>query len=102
MVNGVYSEFKTITHRVPQGSVLGPLWFLLYINDFTTVVDPNSIYLYADDTVLVESDVYGMKVQTKLQSKIDVFTQWCKMNKLTMNIKKTKVLNFQLSRQHNV
>lgn len=69
MVNGVNSDYNTSTHGVPQGSVLGPMLFLLYINDVTNVIDPNSIYLYADDTVLFESGINGVEVQTRLQSK---------------------------------
>lgn len=102
MVNGVYSEYNTITHGVPQGSVLGPVLFLLYINDVTNVIGPHSIYLYADDTVLLESSDNGEDVQARLQDKLDSFVEWCNSNKLTLNTKKNKAINFQLEKQHAI
>ena len=53
LVAGTTSEFMKITCGVPQGSILGPLLFLLYVNDMPDVVKDSSIYLYADDTVLL-------------------------------------------------
>lgn len=94
MVNGIFSDFQFITHGVPQGSVLGPVLFLLYINDVTQVINQNLIHLYADDTVLYMPGNNSLLVQTQLQACLDTFVKWCKMNKLTINTKKTKSLTF--------
>ena len=51
-INGQYSEWKHITSGVPQGSVLGPLLFILYINDLTSNINHSKIRLFADDTCL--------------------------------------------------
>lgn len=94
MVNGVYSRYCDVTHGVPQGSVLGPVLFLLYVNDIVHAVDPSSVYLYADDTVIYDSSQKLDEAYVRLQLKLNALVEWCTMNKLTMNIKKTKSLFF--------
>lgn len=93
-MNGTYSDLAVITHGVPQGSVLGPVLFLLFINDVTNIIDPSAIFLYADDTVLYQSGTSVREVHRQLQVKLDQFVDWCRMNNLTLNIKKTKSFNF--------
>ena len=53
--NNIYTELASTTVGVPQGSVLGPLLFLVYINDLCEVLEKSKSFLYADDTVLVTS-----------------------------------------------
>ena len=55
-VNNATSDFELIKHGVPQGSILGPLLFLLYINDITESSDKLDFYLFADDTTIFLSD----------------------------------------------
>lgn len=80
-----------ITHGVPQGSVLGPVLFLLYVNDIIHVIDHSSIYLYADDTVLFDTAHDFSTVYVNLQLNLNAVVDWCTMNKLTL--KKTKSLD---------
>ena len=56
-----------ITCGVPQGSILGPLLFLLYVNDMPDVVKDSSIYLYADDTVLLNYGKNMINVKNEMQ-----------------------------------
>lgn len=94
MVNGRFSNYRNTTHGVPQGSVLGPVLFLLYINDIVSIIDESSVYLYADDTVLFDTACDPTTVFMNLQCKLNAVVDWCTMNKLTLNIKKTKALLF--------
>ena len=89
-LNGVDSNLDNIVCGVPQGSVLGPLLFLIYINDLCNVIANCNIHLYADDTVLVYSapDIYTAHLH--LQNDLNNLANWCKGNKLSINIKKTK------------
>lgn len=77
---------------VPQGSCLGPLLFLTYINDLSTVVNNSSILLFADDTVLYHfSNTFSISY-AEMQSDLNILNLWCKDNLLQVNVKKTKTM----------
>ena len=92
--NNVASNYALITCGVPQGSVLGPLLFLIYINDLVDVIENCNTFLYADDTVLVSSARNIHDAHRSMQHDLDNITNWCKSNRLTLNIKKTKSMIF--------
>ena len=92
--NNKISSTKRITCGVPQGSILGPLLFLVYINDIENILCDVKFQLYADDTVIYLSGKNTMKVKETLQKNINKFVEWCEINKLTINIRKTKVMVF--------
>ena len=88
------SETKTITHGVPQGSILGPLLFILYVNDFSRASDLLFSILFADDTtVLIEGHEYRKLIET-LNEELCKVDKWLQANKLTLNIRKTHYMLF--------
>ena len=94
VANRVASDQLPIYCGVPQGSVLATLFFLVYVNDVQNAMDDCNIKLYADDTVLYQSGISSRVTAAKLQASLDIFVRWCSVNKLTINIKKTKTMFF--------
>lgn len=88
------SKYEEIKYGVPQGGVLGPLLFLIFINDLLQIKFNSSVYAYADDTSLVCSannyDVLNLRINADLKKLSD----WLNKNKLVLNISKTKFVNF--------
>jgi hypothetical protein len=92
--NGVCSDMKSIECGVPQGSVLGPLLFILYINDLCYQSDVLKNVLFADDANFL---IKGKKMETIvhiLNLEIRRLSDWFKCNKLSVNVNKTKVMLF--------
>ena len=89
MIDFTYSDWKTIQHGVPQGSIFRPLLFNLFINDLTYSVDDAKLRLYADDTTLYLSHPYQDVLESRSQSKFDVLQSWFKCKYLNMNESKT-------------
>ena len=90
---GACSNEVAVRYGVPQGSVLGPLCFILYVNDLISSIVQNTqakIIMYADDTVLlVENDIPSLATKY-MQKVLDEVSLWCQTNKMTVNAKKTK------------
>ena len=94
LANGCLSSTKLITCGVPQGSVLGPMLFLAYINDLSNVLHFSNHYLYVDDTVIYKSGLEIQNILPLLQNDLNSFGTWCDANKLTINTKKTNYVIF--------
>ena len=92
--NGVQSDKMTIKSGIPQGSVLGPLLFLLYINDIENCSEFVSIILFADDTNILYGHTCLKTLNTIIQVKLDKIVDWLSVNKLFINATKTKFVLF--------
>ena len=92
-VHGTESGKTQIKHGVPQGSILGPLLFLIFINDLPNATDFLTL-LFADDTTFQVSGVDLDQLFAHANSELDKTTTWFKANKLTLNVKKTKFMLF--------
>ena len=90
--NNVTSEPLPVTMGIPQGSVLGPALFLLFINDLTCAIKHSIIDIYADDTLIYVSDENVDKAAFLLQSDIDHIIDWFEKNKLTISVEKSFVM----------
>ena len=91
--NSLTSEPSIVRYGVPQGSTLGPLLFIIYVNDLLFSLETaarENVIMYADDTVLYVSDQDPMACVKNSQRLLDELYRWCQKNKLTINISKTK------------
>lgn len=89
--NNVSSE-QTISTGVPQGSILGPILFILYINDLPLHVQNSNIDSYADDSTLHAADRNVTVIENKLQSDVKEVEKWCNLNNMALNPLKTKTM----------
>ena len=100
--NYASSSMKLLTTGVPQGSILGPLLSITYMNDIHTVSNNLNLIIYADDTTLTSplcSFTYGgyhdiNRVSTLNNSEITKISEWLSVNKLSLIANKTKFVNF--------
>ena len=93
-INGVESDIKQITCGVPQGSVLGPILFLLYVNDLHLSVNNFLTRLFADDTCLSIHHENTSQLKMIAKTNFKLFAEWCECNKLTINYSKTHFILF--------
>jgi hypothetical protein len=91
IVNSKKSSILPITHGVPQGSILGPLLFLIYINDLPLAIRCES-ELFADDTTLHDSKENIILLRDSLQADINSLQKWCELNHMAIHPVKTKAM----------
>ena len=93
------SEKLMSTHGVPQGSVLGPLLFLLFINDLHKAIIHSSVHHFADDANLLLVEKSLKKINKLVNSDLKVLCPWIRSNKLSLNAGKTEIIIFKNKKQ---
>jgi hypothetical protein len=87
-----YSHIGEINVGVPQGSILGPLLFLLYVNDIHNISNKISCILYADDTTIFANGKDLSEVTQVINTELQHINEWIQLNKLSVNISKTSYM----------
>ena len=93
------SSKRNVLTGVPQGSVLGPLLFLIYINDIYNSSKKLSFYLFADDTNLLYADKDLKSLESVINIELQKVCNWLNANKLTLNTKKSNFVIFRPSQK---
>ena len=97
--SGVTSHALPVTSGVPQGSIFGPLLFLLYINDLpSSFSDRTNIMVYADDILLYKPVRSDLDPRRSFQCDVNLLSNWISDNHLTMNTSKTKSMTISRAR----
>ena len=93
-VQGKHSDKNPVYYGVPQGSILRPLLFILFINDFHAAIEFSSVHHFADDTNLF-SEHSLKKLNQHINRDLKLAVEWSRANKLSLNISKTELAIFK-------
>ena len=93
-LNGHASALKEISCGIPEGSVLGPLLFLIYINDLPNILEILKFYLFADDTNIYYVHDNLKKPERIINKELEWLNHWLNVNRLSLNISKTNFVIF--------
>ena len=98
LLRGGESRDGSVEMGVPQGSILGPLIFLLFINDLPERLRDAHVVMYADDTSIAVADDDPERIEQRVSAICRDFVAWCRANRIMANESKTVYLNFHLRR----
>ena len=91
-LNGLHSKAKKVTCGIPQGSCLGPLLFIIYLNDLEECLQFSRASIYADDTSLTIASSNSVKLVDDAHRELLNISEWMRVNKLSPNPKKTEFM----------
>ena len=96
-LSGETSCYQNIKHGVPQGSLLGPILFLIYLNDLARAIIYRKLYNFADDTAILYSNHNPKRLKKRINIDLNFLVQWLKANRIQLNVAKTEVVLFKNS-----
>ena len=98
---GNNSGFQNVTCGVPQGSVLGPLLFILYTNDLPNVLKHSKCILFADDTTIFQTSHNLTYLRECIEYDMECLSDWFRANKLSLNVQQTQFVVFFASKHYS-
>ena len=103
-VNDCNSSLKYVSHGVPQGSILGPLLFLIFINDLPNVSPFFKFCMFADDSTLTckFDNSNELQIKNKLENELIIVQNWLNMNKIKMNYDKSNFIIFSYGKKYSL
>ena len=96
---GFNSDYETIKYGIPQGSVLGLLLFLIFINDLNIAIKHSETFHFADDTCLLNIEDSVKHINKVVNKDLKFPGQWLNPNKISLNVAKTEVVIFRRKRK---
>ena len=94
---GIFSSWRLMKGGIPQGSALGPLLFLIYVNSLPSQLTEGVLLQYADDTTIICSGITPAAVQTTMCSQLSLIQHWVLQSKMKINFRKSSVMWFRAS-----
>ena len=98
-VSNIDSQIQDVSHGVPQGSVLGPLLFLVYINELNRAITYSYIRHFADDTNILYRNKSLKKINQRINFDLKNIVKWLRANRISLNTNKTEIVLFKSPRK---